>query len=180
MKAFLVFLVLVFLVVGCQAEDNMETVDPKTEISEEVVVLQEEGEESANTYHPIFDLFGKTQEEILELYEEVPQLIIEEGLSGAENASGLLYPGENMAFFFSKEKEMEEIFIAPGTVFLGFEIKEVLEEDSLIDFFGEPDERVFFRNRHAIVYYMNGGDVLFVKETEVFGAYVSVFPPPEE
>ena len=174
-------LVLLFLLTGCQTEINEEIVElpEEAEINEEIVELPEEDVapvEERSDY--LFSLFGASQKEILDLFEEVPQLVSEEETAGIEieNASVLIYPEENIVFFFSEER-MVEIFLPAGNIFLGFEIKEVLDEEAAIHLFGEPDERIFFRDRDCLVYYMDGADVHFVKETDTFRAHVSIFLP---
>ncbi len=177
-------LVLLFLLTGCQAEINEEVIEPPEEadMNEEVIEPPEEDVAPLKERsYPLFGLFGKTQREIINLFEEVPQLVLEEETAGIEieDASALLYPEENIAFFFS-EGGVIEIILPTGNIFLGFEIKETLDEETVIELFGEPDERVFFRDRDCLAYYMDGADVLFLKETDTFLMHVSIFPPPEE
>ncbi len=172
MKALLIFLfVLAFLFVGCQAEVNEKTGEP----SEEEDVLIEEDKADF-----LFSLLEKSQEEILALFDETPRITKEEKEAGIEieNASYFFYPGENIYFFFSEDKEAIEILLSEG-VFLGFEIKETLDEKAVVELFGKPDEKVFFRDRQCLVYYMERGDVLFVKETETEPMHISIFSPPK-
>ncbi len=173
MKALLIFLfVLVFLLVGCQTEINEGAV----ELSEEETAPAEEEKTDF-----LFGLLGKSQEEILALFDETPRITKEEVEAGIkiENASYFFYPGENIYLFFSEDKEAIEILLSKG-VFLGFEIKETLDEETVIELFGEPNEKVIFRDRHCLAYYMERGDVLFVKETDTDPMHISIFPPPKE
>jgi hypothetical protein len=180
MKVLLVCFILLFLFTGCQNEEVIE-IQEEIEINEEIIEISEEDfvPLKEKSYY-FFGLFGKTQKEIIGLFEEIPHLMSEEEEAGIkiEDASALLFPEENIVFFFSEEG-VEEVILPVGNIFLGFEIKDTFDEESAIALFGEPDERVFFRDRHCTVYYMAGGDVLFVKETDNFPMHVSIFPPPE-
>ncbi len=172
MKALLIFLfVLAFLFVGCQAEINEEAV----ELSEEEAAPAEEDKADF-----LFDLLGKSQEEIIALFDETPRIRVEEKEAGIkiENASSFFYPGENIYLLFSEDKKAIEVLLSKG-VFLGFEIKETLDEEDVIKLFGEPNEKVFFRDRQCLAYYMERGDVLFVKETDTDPMHISIFPPPK-
>ncbi len=180
-KSFVFLVVLLFLFTGCQAKENKETIESSEElkIGEGKTILQEEFVAPLKERESFFDLFGKSQKEIIDLFEEVPTLTSEEESTEIENAHILIYPEENIAFYFLEGK-MIEIVLYPGNILLGFKIEKVLDEEALVKTFGEPDERVLFRERHGLAYYMNKGDVLFVKESEPTPMHVLMFPPPTE
>jgi hypothetical protein len=194
MKFLLVCFIFLFLFTGCQNEEVID-IQEEIEINEEVVAPQEEAETSEEIIESseenitplkersmsLFALFGKNQKEIINLFEETPRLVIEEEKIAnidIESASGLYFREENIAFYFF-EGRMVEIFLPVGNIFLGYEIKETLEEENVIALFGEPDERVLIEDYSGLLYFIEEGAILFVKETEEYEMHISLYPAPE-
>jgi hypothetical protein len=184
MKDYFVLLVVLFLFTGCQPETSEEVITSQEEIETNKEINETLNEDVAplkERSKSLFTLFGKTQKEIIALFEETPQLPIEEEKAAGidvEYASGLYFVEENIAFYFF-EGRMIEIFLPAGNVFLGYEIKETLEEETVIALFGEPDERVLANNRHCMLYFIEEGAILFVKENEDYNMHISLYPAPE-
>jgi hypothetical protein len=194
MKVLLVCFILLFLFTGCQNEKVID-IQEEIEINEEVVAPQEDVETSEEMVESseenttslkersmsLFALFGKNQKEIIDLFEEIPVLVIEEEKAAnidIESASGLYFREENISFYFFEGK-MVEIFLPVGNIFLGYEIKETLEEEVVIALFGEPDKRVLIEDYSGLLYFIEEGAILFVKETEKYSMHISLYPAPE-